>query len=101
MNRSTKSITDSTGEMDALLRSFFRFEMPSPWPTMARPSVLPASRHAVDVASRLALAASIALLLLASFFLADRPSASPVPNFQLGPGEAAKPGKLPIPPMAP
>jgi hypothetical protein len=61
--------------MDNLLRGFFRAEMPEPWPTMNRPEprILPfvrpqrASRFA-STRSRLALAASVGLLLVGSWF---------------------------------
>lgn len=65
-------------ELDHLLRSFFRAEMPNPWPPLEEqeyPAVLsvrPPQRGQSPVRGRLALAASVALLVAGSFFLADR-----------------------------
>lgn len=62
-------------EMDGLLRSFFQAEMPNPWPTMEveeRPVVLkmaPTPRRRSQVGRRIALAASVALLVAGSFFV--------------------------------
>jgi hypothetical protein len=58
-------------EVDQLLRSFYRAEMPDPWPsfeaTAEAPTVLPfpapPARRPVFVRSRLALAAAVALLI--------------------------------------
>lgn len=62
-------------ELDALLRDFFRSEMPQPWPDFAIPEpapILPLTRPArswLPVRSRLALAASVGLLLTGSLLL--------------------------------
>jgi hypothetical protein len=78
---------------DNLLRGFFRAEMPEPWPTMKHPEprILPfvrpqrASRFA-STRSRLALAASVAVLLVTSWFLSgalrnnDKENGSVVPG---------------------
>jgi hypothetical protein len=68
-------------EIDGLLRSFFRAEMPEPWPAMEveeRPVVLkmtpPAPRTRSQVGRRIALAASVALLVAGSFFVLGRDS---------------------------
>src|SRR5207247_4249060 len=51
--------------LDRLLSVFFRGEVPSPWPTLKAPVTLAAPRTAgILPASRLALAASVAALLL-------------------------------------
>lgn len=65
-------------DLDGLLRTFFRSQMPQPWPASparhaknlspARPT---SSRHPL-MRSRFALAASVALLLLGSLFLPAR-----------------------------
>jgi hypothetical protein len=71
----------SGDELDTLLRAFFQSEMPHPWPALPlprqqeqpRPAVLltPAAAHPwVPIHSRLALAASVGLLLVGSWFLA-------------------------------
>jgi hypothetical protein len=73
----------SGDELDTLLRAFFQSEMPHPWPALslpeteeqARPVVpfTPAASHPwVPVHSRLALAASVGLLLAGSWFLAGQ-----------------------------
>jgi hypothetical protein len=73
----------SGDELDTLLRAFFQSEMPHPWPALslpeteeqARPVVplTPAPSHPwVPVHSRLALAASVGLLLAGSWFLAEQ-----------------------------
>jgi hypothetical protein len=71
-------------ELDTLLRAFFQSELPHPWPALplpeteapARPVVPftpPAASHPwVPVHSRLALAASVGLLLAGSWFLAGQ-----------------------------
>jgi hypothetical protein len=75
--------TASGDELDTLLRAFFQSEMPQPWPALslpeteeqARPVVplTPATAHPwVPVHSRLALAASVGLLLAGSWFLAEQ-----------------------------
>jgi hypothetical protein len=67
----------SPDEVDALLRRYFRSQMPSPWPTLkpparSRPS-LPVTRPArgSQLRSRLALAATLAVFGLGSLFLSD------------------------------
>jgi hypothetical protein len=84
-------------EMDALLRAFFRSEMPSPWPTLsrARPASAPAS-WASAAASRWALAASIAVLLAAGYFVAGLAGTN-APKFGMGEGKAVN--ERPMPPM--
>jgi hypothetical protein len=63
-------------ELDGLLRDYFRAETPNPWPhpvgAVGRQEVLSHRRVAL-MRSRLALAASIALILLGSLFLARLP----------------------------
>jgi hypothetical protein len=75
----------SDGDIDTLLSAFFRAEMPDPWPTLrapagprvtpalpVRPSAPPPRRRTL-VRSRLALAASVALLVAGALFRAGRP----------------------------
>lgn len=56
-------------QIDEALREFFHKEMPNPWPSWQRPPapVSPPGRHVWR--SRLALAASVALLLLSHWTL--------------------------------
>jgi len=66
-------------EVDHLLRSFFRSEVPDPFPVMKAPA-FELRRHVASwsgVRSKLALAASVALLLAASWFLSGRASDYP------------------------
>jgi hypothetical protein len=73
-----KIVDPTPNDLDRLLRDYFRSEMPEPWPAPqmpARLAVVPAragrSRWGL-FRSRFALAASVALLLLAQWFLAGR-----------------------------
>jgi len=69
------------GDLDGLLSDFFRSELPKPWPeppipdeqpqTLPLPARKPFSRWSA-VRSRLALAASIALLLAGGWFLSGK-----------------------------
>jgi hypothetical protein len=89
-------------DLDGLLRAFYRKEMPTRWPA---PPVPPAHRLPFRrptprglLRSRLALVASVALLVLGSLFVSgkvapDQPTdLNPLPA--MGPGSATKP-KLP------
>jgi hypothetical protein len=69
------------GDLDWLLSDFFRSEMPSPWPELARPDEqpmilpLPARKprpRRSSWRSRLALAAAVALLLAGGWFLSGK-----------------------------
>jgi hypothetical protein len=64
-------------DLDGLLREFFRAQLPEPWPAFRFPSksstlplTAPPSRWA-GLRSRFALAATVALLVLGSFFVSD------------------------------
>jgi hypothetical protein len=83
----------SGDELDTLLRAFFQSEMPHPWPALPVPEteersgpvvpLTPAASHPwVPIHSRLALAASVGLLLAGSWFLAEQfqPGASEPPS---------------------
>lgn len=66
----------SSEPYEDLLRAFFRAEMPEPWPQMQAPEprVLPFVRPTrvgrfASVKSRMALAASVVILLVGSWFL--------------------------------
>jgi hypothetical protein len=65
-------------ELDGLLSSWFRTQMPNPWPSLDLPeeAVLPMPRRAshpwASLRSRLALAASVALMLVAPWLLSGR-----------------------------
>jgi hypothetical protein len=66
------------GDLDGLLRMFFRRQMPQPWPAPPTPHsrAMPARRSASSrqplIRSRWALAASVGLLLLGSLLLPGR-----------------------------
>jgi hypothetical protein len=69
---------DAPHELDGLLRAFYRSEMPEPWPTMLAPLVTPAQSDPTSTSwwaqsrSRLALAASVALLMVACWWMTAR-----------------------------
>ena len=74
-------------DVDGLLRNFFRAEMPDPWPTLKAPvemkSTKPtAPRRWAPVRSRMALAASVALLLLGTWCFSVR-----TPDYSVAPSE--------------
>ena len=87
--------------LDALLGTFFRAEMPAPWPAFRRPT---RTRLALDqaraarrpaYAGRLALAASVGLLFVGSYLLPTTispraPRAESLPT--IGPASASKGG---------
>ena len=54
-------------DLEGLLRAFFRAEMPDPWPTLPAPAAAP--RRGPLGRSRLALAASVAFLLIGQLSL--------------------------------
>jgi hypothetical protein len=65
-------------DLDGLLRDYFRAETPNPWPVFrfaaVRQAVLPSRPRRFPLTrSHLALAASVALILLGSLFLAGIP----------------------------
>jgi hypothetical protein len=60
----------STDDVDGVLRAFFKTQMPAPWPSLKAPSV--GAENATGwpmMRSRLALAASVALLALGLSFV--------------------------------
>ena len=107
MNIITRPPVETNGQVEPyedLLRAFFRAEMPEPWPELKRPEprVLPfvrpqrASRFA-GTRSRLALAASVAILLVGSWSLSGMlRNSTPEGGNQVVPGtnEATSPTKL-------
>jgi hypothetical protein len=111
MNQVPDQTTQPGNELDALLRAFFRAEVPAPWPAFRAPAkarLLPfRGRSSAWVGRAVLLAAS--LLLLAAMALMPRPNAGgadrvgPLPT--IGPPQAsprvvppgagsAKPGRL-------
>lgn len=99
MNRVAQRVGPNEEGLDALLGAFFRAEMPSPWParTPPRPRTLPFRRAAarpkagLALASRLALAAAVAVLVLAAWLMPRGPSAVPgLGPVKVGPGDAHK-----------
>jgi len=72
-------------EIDGLLRAFFRAELPDPWPVLKPPAddenpvaVRKTGRTWAMMRSRLALAASIGLLLVGCWFLSGLRSERPL-----------------------
>jgi hypothetical protein len=91
MNRGTYSPVDPPGlrlggdELGEVLQTFFQSEMPHPWPAFALPAAPPSRRQQLRrwfTSTRLALAASIALLLIGSLAIpmADRGAEQPELN---------------------
>jgi hypothetical protein len=82
---------EQADEIDALLRAFFRAEMPRTWPAFKAPTA-PSAQGSwwARSRSRLALAASVALLVLGSWWLTSRPAdyAMPMTGIGAGTGEA-------------
>jgi hypothetical protein len=78
MNLVEPSHPKPSGDLDGLLRTFFRSQMPHPWPAprlshfRATPARRPISPKRPLIRSRWALAASISLLLLGSLLLPGR-----------------------------
>ena len=82
-------------ELDALLSAFFRAEMPNPFPAFKAPKAPPAPANwLVRSRSRLALAASIAALIAASWWMAGRNAeyVTPITVPSTGSGTAEKVG---------
>ena len=81
-------------ELDALLRAYFRAEMPDPWPapplvTAATRPVAMARDGRASARSRLALAASVVVLIGGTMLLPKtKPATDPTPVIRIGPGEA-------------
>src|SRR5262249_27340022 len=100
--------TNGHGSSDAyeeLLRTFFRAEMPDPWPAFVRPQprilIFPRPQLAsggrfAGMKSRLALAASVVILLVSSWLLSGAlRDSKPAPNNGSQPNDTAKPLHLP------
>lgn len=62
------------GEVEELVRAFFRSELPNPWPELAVPPTASEARPRDQWSwrSRILLAASVAFLLVSTLALADR-----------------------------
>jgi hypothetical protein len=91
----------SDDDLDRLLTTFYRAEMPHPWPKLAPPlRVRPATvegdpRRSVLTHSRLTLAASVAALVAGGWLLSGRlPVAAPGPGVSLEGGSAKVPKEL-------
>src|SRR5262245_40508268 len=78
----------SPDELDGLLRAYFCSEMPEPWPALNPPVPAPRTESSwwTKSRSRLALAASVAVLLLASWWLAGQPGSQTSPANIVTPG---------------
>jgi hypothetical protein len=107
-------------DVDGLLRDFFRAEMPHPWPELELPSatrngfhgrraadgpatlpLTPRKRPWAVVGPRLALAASVGLLLVGSLFLSGQFKGNAAPNGIDGKGAGATHDPLHILPKPP
>jgi hypothetical protein len=89
-------------DLDHQLRAFFRSEMPSPWPPLKAPVTLTARRsEGILPTSRLALAASIAALLLGGWLIGNRLPGLPGPVGSLDNGTATVPKELRPTPLHP
>jgi len=93
MNLVEPSSQKPSGDLDSLLRGFFRSQMPHPWPAprlphfRATPAKRPISPRRPLIRSRWALAASISLLLLGSLLLPGRLTPTSQPGSDpTGPG---------------
>ncbi len=98
----------SPDDLDRLLGAFFRAEVPSPWPrpkALAAVPAAPARRARTLRQSRLALAASVAALLVGGWYLSARRPSVPVPDGATRDGAATVPaelrrsGNVPMPPV--
>jgi hypothetical protein len=94
MNRVVDKPDLPGGDIDALLGAYFKAELPKPWPAFQPPRrsrilpVRPAQpRPRFAVGSRLALAASVALLLLCGWLLSGK-----FPGVPIHPGSPGDPG---------
>lgn len=111
MNRVVDQPVLPGGELDALLGTFFEGEMARPWPAFEPPerSLLPLKpakqRPRFVFGSRLALAASVLVLLLCGWLLSGKFPGSPRPDRPSldDPGTARpmKPGDLLVPDFIP
>jgi len=100
-------------DVDQLLGAFFKSEIPDPWPAFEPPvrRTLPfrpaPQRRRFVLGSRLALAASVAVLMLCGWLLSGCFSgpAGGGPSYNPGPGQAEKDKgghhAVPMPPEAP
>jgi hypothetical protein len=86
---------DGPDDLDRLLGEFFRNEVPSPWPPLAAPVKTPVSRVGFGSwwTGRMALAASVAALLVGGWLLSGR-LPGPVPTGSLDNGSATVPSVL-------
>ena len=101
MNLLDPSAPSSDDDLDRLLTTYFRSELPHPWPELAPPvGVRPAAVEAhpgrsVLTYSRLTLAASVAALVAGGWLLSGRlPTAPPGPGVSLEGGSAKVPKEL-------
>jgi hypothetical protein len=97
---------DGPEDIDRLLGAFFRSEVPKPWPSLSAPTVTPARawKRSTLRTGRLALAASVAVLLASGWLLSGRMPSVPVDAGSLDSGKAGVPHELRpgrTPPIAP
>lgn len=101
MNLAVRSPARPDDDLDGLLRAFFQAEMPHPWPALKAPlpsrqTAPPAPPRRGLFRSRLALAASVTLLVTGALALPGRFAGAPGERPNLGSG-AAMHDKLPPP----
>jgi hypothetical protein len=99
MNLAVRSPARPDDDLDGLLRAFFQAEMPHPWPALKAPpsshTAPPAPPRRSLFRSRLALAASVALLVTGALALPGRFTGPTGGLGKLPPGEARR---HPLPP---
>src|SRR5262245_17102282 len=84
-------------DLDRLLSEYCRAQMPTPWPRLRPPAarVAPAPGRGDPLsASRLALAASLAAVLVGGWLLATRPAGPAGPSGSALDGTATRPAEL-------
>lgn len=110
MNRVYEDKTPQGQDIDALLSTFFKAQVPSPWPAFRPPRkekvqpFRPAAeeRPWLALTSRWALALSVALLMLCGWLLSGSMSGPSRPRIDLNGGDAHRDkNKLPLPDFRP
>src|SRR5207237_9290118 len=85
----------SPEEIDRLLAAFYSGEVPTPWPALKTPVVSPVRGRGTGLsAGRLALAASVAALLVGGWYVSGRLPIMPMDAGSLDAGKAIVPPEL-------